>query len=87
MPVYPHNPRRQPTANLLVQACQHLWLVDSDDVYQQFTCVGHTLQPGALPASMLADNAFASRHRRGPKARLYCPGSFTPDRYQSHMCR
>ena len=27
---------------LLAQACQRLWLVDSDDVYQQFTSVHHT---------------------------------------------
>jgi hypothetical protein len=33
----------------LVQAygipLQHLWLVDSNDVYQRFTSVRHTIQP------------------------------------------
>ncbi len=29
-------------ACLLAQAYQRLWLVDSDDVYRQFTCVHHT---------------------------------------------
>ena len=28
---------------LLVQACQQLWLVDFDDVYQQFTYVSHVI--------------------------------------------
>jgi len=30
---------------LLVQAYQHLWLVVSDDVYQRFTYVDHTIRP------------------------------------------
>jgi hypothetical protein len=39
---------------LLAQACQHLWLVGSHDVYQQFTYVDHTIQildPDHLDAS------------------------------------
>jgi hypothetical protein len=40
---------------LLVQAYQHLWLVFRNEVYQQFTYVGHTIKPGTLSASMLAD--------------------------------
>jgi hypothetical protein len=34
---------------VLARACQHLWLVDSDDVYRQFTCVAHTLKPSPHP--------------------------------------
>ncbi len=30
---------------LLAQAYQHLWLVRSDDVYQRFTSVDHTIRP------------------------------------------
>ena len=30
---------------LLVQACQPLWLVSSNDVYQRFTCVSHVIPP------------------------------------------
>ncbi len=30
---------------LLVQACQHLWLVRSHDVYQRFTSVDRTIRP------------------------------------------
>ena len=35
------------TTCLLAQAycVQHLWLVGSDDIYQRFTCVSHTLRP------------------------------------------
>lgn len=30
---------------LLAQACQHLWLVNIDDVYQRFTYVDHAIRP------------------------------------------
>lgn len=30
---------------LLAQACQHLWLVRIDDVYQRFTSVDHAIRP------------------------------------------
>jgi hypothetical protein len=35
------------TTCLLAQAyfVQHLWLVNSHDVYQRFTCVSHTIRP------------------------------------------
>lgn len=35
------------TTCLLAQAylIQHLWLVGSNDIYQRFTCVSHTLRP------------------------------------------
>jgi hypothetical protein len=32
------------TTYLLVQACQHLWLVPNHDVYRRFTYVDHTIQ-------------------------------------------
>ncbi|MFJ2455883.1 hypothetical protein ACIOWK_29880, partial [Pseudomonas protegens] len=38
----------QPTTHLLVQACQHLWLVKNNEVYQQFTYVGPIIQPSIL---------------------------------------
>jgi hypothetical protein len=34
-----------PAIYLLVQACQHLWLVDGNDVYQRFTWVSPLHQP------------------------------------------
>ena len=36
------------TAHLLVQACQHLWLVWHDDVYKRFTSVGRSRSSLAL---------------------------------------
>jgi hypothetical protein len=47
-----------PTTYLLVQACQHLWLVVRNDVYQRFTCVGHTIGPSSRTALMLAVVTF-----------------------------
>ena len=41
--VYLYCLKRYPTAHLLVQANQHLWLVHSHDVYQQFTFIGRTI--------------------------------------------
>src|SRR2546425_7616237 len=38
-----------PLRCLLAQASQHLWLVDFDDVYREFTCVHHTIHPGPSP--------------------------------------
>lgn len=34
-----------PSHYLLVQACQHLWLVRLYGVYQQFACASHTIEP------------------------------------------
>ena len=34
---------------VLAQAYQHLWLVSSYDVYQEFTCVHHTIHPAPSP--------------------------------------
>jgi len=34
---------------LLLETPQHLWLVGSDDVYQRFTCINHTIHPSSRP--------------------------------------
>jgi len=72
---------------ILVQACQHLWLVCVCGVYQQFTYVGHTTQPSTVSALMLADNASTSRFPRNRRIRLHCPGSFTHNCCQSCICQ
>jgi hypothetical protein len=41
------------TTHFLVQACQHLWLVYFNDIYQQFTFVDHTLLSSLLTVLML----------------------------------
>src|SRR6266700_2070912 len=38
-----------PLRCLLAQAAQHLWLVNFDDVYREFTCVHHTAHPAPSP--------------------------------------
>src|SRR5712691_6159175 len=38
-----------PLRCLLAQASQHLWLVNFDDVYREFTCVHHTIHPAPTP--------------------------------------
>src|SRR5712691_10506052 len=38
-----------PLRGLLAQASQHLWLVNFDDVYREFTCVHHTIHPAPSP--------------------------------------
>jgi hypothetical protein len=47
-----------PSRSLLGPACQHLWLVRLNDVYQQFTCVSHTITPSPLTALVLAVTIF-----------------------------
>jgi hypothetical protein len=66
---------------LLVQACQHLWLVTYHDIYQQFTFISHTTQPSILSALMLADNLPVSQHSDSLTAESHCPDSFTPNHY------
>jgi hypothetical protein len=39
-----------PATYLLVQACQHPWLVVSNGVYQRFTSIGHTIRPSSRTA-------------------------------------
>ncbi len=57
------------TTYFLVQACQHLWLVVHDDVYQQFTFINHTTQFERLRRLMLAVES-------------HCPKGFAPCRCQ-----
>src|SRR5919202_1076120 len=38
-----------PLQGLLAQALQHLWLVFLNDVYQEFTCVHHSVHPAPSP--------------------------------------
>lgn len=45
----PHSKQEHPATYRLVNACQPLWHPEINDVYQQFTCVAPTSQPGALP--------------------------------------
>ena len=42
---------------LLAQACQHLWLVFCDDVYQAFTWVRHTIHPSPVSVLVLTDTS------------------------------
>ncbi len=39
----------------LVQACQHLWPVNNNDIYQQFTYVTHTIISSSHPVLMLPE--------------------------------
>jgi len=48
------------TAHLLVQACQHVWLVKAHDVYQKFTYVGRLRS--SLPPLRLHAGRFRSHH-------------------------
>ena len=48
---------------LLAQASQHLWLVNFDDVYREFTCVHHTIHPAPSPLDA-SRGTFPSRFRR-----------------------
>lgn len=70
---------------VLVQACQHVWLVKDHDVYRKFTYVGRThssLAPLRLRAGRFR---FASRLGVPVIRRLRCPQSFTPSCYRLRM--
>lgn len=60
-------------------------LLRIDDVYQQFTCVNHTVQPCAPSASTLADVFPPRRFHMVQRTGLRCPEGFTPNRYQFRM--
>src|SRR5215831_3263191 len=67
---------------LLAQAWQHLWLVAHHDVYQEFTCVHHTLHPAPSPPDA-GRYALPSRCRRqskdcGYRVRGLCTGRYLP---------
>ena len=64
-------------------ACQHLWLVFNDDVYQRFTYVNHTTQSEPPTTLMLAVATSPHGFVAIPRDEGYtCPQSFTPHRYQ-----
>lgn len=44
---YPQYKRNIQLLCLLATAFQYLWLLNVDDVYQQFTCVNRTIKPSA----------------------------------------
>jgi hypothetical protein len=67
---------------LLAQACQHLWLGAHHDVYQEFTCVHHTIHPAPSPPDA-GRYALPSRFRRqsrdcGYRVRGLCTGRYLP---------
>ena len=59
--MYSHLSGEQPTACLLAQACQRLWLVAGNDIYQQFAYANHTTQPGTSSALTLAESISPSQ--------------------------
>ena len=70
---------------VLVQACQHIWLVKAHDVKRKFTYVGRThssLAPLRLRAGRFR---LASRLGVPDVRRLRCPQSFTPSCYRLRM--
>src|SRR5471030_1669631 len=70
---------------ILVQACQHVWLVKAHDVKRKFTYVGRThssLAPLRLRAGRFR---LASRLGVPDIRRLRCPQSFTPSCYRLRM--
>ena len=70
---------------VLVQACQHIWLVKAHDVKRKFTYVGRThssLAPLRLRAGRFR---LASRLGVPDIRRLRCPQSFTPSCYRLRM--
>jgi len=58
---------------VLAQACQHLWLVGSHDVYRQFTFVDRTIQilvPNRSDASSRNVSSRVRYHLVGDEATL-----------------
>jgi len=75
-------PTEYPTTHLLVSACQQLWHCNAYGVYQQFTYVAHTSQPGSLTPVLLGVSAPLPHGSGTPLRGLRCQESFTPHRYQ-----
>jgi len=71
-----------PLRCLLAQAAQHLWLVDFDDVYREFTCVHHTIQPAPSPPDAGRDTVpsrFGCQSGDcGSRVRRLCTGRYLP---------
>lgn len=72
---------------VLVQACQHVWLVKDHDVYRKFTYVGRTYS--SLAPLRLRAGRFRLALRFGVPdiRRLRCPWSFTPSCCRLRMSR
>jgi hypothetical protein len=70
---------------VLVQACQHVWLVQDHDVYRKFAYVGRTRS--SLAPLRLRAGRFRLALRFGVPdiRRLRCPRSFTPSCYRLRM--
>ena len=71
-----------PITYRLVSAYQQLWHRLIYDVYQQFTYITHTSQPGSLTPLLLGVSAPLSHDRDAPLQGLRCQESFTPHRYR-----
>src|SRR6266478_2499107 len=71
-----------PLRCLLAQASQHLWLVDFDDVYREFTCVHHTIHPGPSPPDAgryTVPSRFGCQSGDcGYRVRRLCTGRYLP---------
>ena len=60
----------------MVQAYQHLWLAQRDDVYQRFASANHAIQPWRPNRLDAGSNNLASRSGRRPLGRgLVVPGA------------
>src|ERR1700693_720885 len=84
--VLPHSKESSPTTSHFGWGLSVPLALQSDDVYRQFTCVNHAIQPCTPSASALAD-AHQPHGSSVAFAGLLCPSGFTPDRYQSRMHR
>jgi len=55
MTTYSQSKQEHPATYRLVNACQLLWHIKINDVYQQFTYITHASQPSALPRYSFED--------------------------------
>jgi hypothetical protein len=71
-----------PLRCLLAQASQHLWLVNFDDVYREFTCVHHTIHPAPSPPDAgryTVPSRFGCQSSDcGYRVRRLCTGRYLP---------
>src|SRR3989441_4362622 len=71
-----------PLRCLLAQASQHLWLVNFDDVYREFTCVHHTIHPGPSPPDAgrytVPSRLGCQSGDCGYRVRRLCTGRYLP---------
>ncbi len=62
----PHQAGKHPITNRLVRACQSIWLVKLDGIYQWFTFVGPLTQPCASSGLRLPESHDNPHGRRTP---------------------